>query len=109
MKTIQTRVYTNVILTAIAVLLAVLAFQPVLQFTSNAYAQRDRDFIRSAAEETASDPAPAGDNIQAGAQREIARAIEQLARAVESTTDASQESADAQRDIADAIRSLGNL
>lgn len=109
MKTIQTRVYTNVILTVIAMLLAVLAFQPVMQFTSNAYAQRDRGFGEVESLEPTRDAGQSGDNIQAEAQRDIARAIEQLARAVESTTDASQQSADAQADIADAIRSLGNL
>lgn len=116
MKTIQTRVYTNVILTAIAVLLAVLAFQPVMQITSNAHAQRERNLeperdYGSVTQtlERSTYPDLGGDTEQADAQREIAAAIQELARAVESSGESAAESAEAQREIADAIRSLGNL
>lgn len=109
MKAMQTRVYTNVILTVIAILLAALALQPVLNFTSNAYAQRDPAFTEGPTLERREFEAPAGDNMQAAAQKEIADAIRELAAAVSESGTAAQDSAAAQREIADAIRGLGNL
>ncbi len=120
MKAIQTRVYTNVILTVIAMFLAVLAFRPVLDFTTNAYAQRDRsttpdrdlteglpdEFARQGVGPDATFSAGAD---QAEAQRDIAEAIRDLAEAVRDGQDAAREAASAQQAIADAISGLGEL
>ena len=43
MQTIQSRIYTNVILTIIAIFLGALALQPVLSISSPAFAQRASD------------------------------------------------------------------
>lgn len=109
MKAMQTRLYTNVILTVIAMLLAALALQPVMDFTSNAYAQRDTTLVDEPVLERRGYESRGGDEIQASAQKEIADAIRELAAAMTESGAAAQESAAAQHEIADAIRGLSNL
>ncbi len=98
MQTVQSRIYTNVILTAIAVLLAVLAFRPA--FTTSAWAQdaeeEDTDRPRVRINDDASERAKR--NL---AEFGIAKGDEELAKATEAV-------AKSNREIADAIRETGN-
>jgi hypothetical protein len=107
MKAMQTRLYTNTILTVIAILLAVLAFQPVMDFASTAYAQRDVP-LTGGELGRGDTTATSGDREQANAQKEIADAIRELATAMAESGSGMQDSAAAQREIADAIRGLGS-
>lgn len=110
MKTIETRVYTNVILTVIALLLAAIALRPVLDVATTAYAQRERGFET---ETTAASDESYGETsvlyAQANALKEVAASIREMAKAMEATSEHAAASAEAQQAIAEAIRSLGQL
>jgi hypothetical protein len=107
MKGIETRVYNNLMLTVIAIFLALLVLRPVLDIGTPAYAQRDRTLRSETGGADSVDwTTTGGDQQQAAAQREIAGAIRDLASAIKESQGAS---AEAQTKIADAIRSLGSM
>ncbi|GEM_PF-5271316 len=95
MQTIQSRAYTNVILTVIALLLAVLAIGPYVQVNTPAWAQIEPSRPRNIQQTAAS-----GDEI-------VGRATESVARATQDIAQAIREAAKSQQAIADALLALG--
>lgn len=103
MQTVKSRVYTNAILTAIAILLAVVALRPFVDVATEAYARDDR----MEAERNTQQQLRLGDEM---AQFQVlADAIRASATATSEVAAATRESAEAQRDIAKAITRLGSL
>jgi methyl-accepting chemotaxis protein len=103
MKSIQTRLYTNAVLTAIAILLAVLAFRT--SFTSDAAAQLQFQDLRGEQRNQEQINRYGDQSSQfkefAAATREVAKANENIAKAI-------TESAKAQNEIAKAIGRLAS-
>ena len=97
MKTIQSRVYTNVILTLIAVLLGVLATQQFVAFSTDAQAQRDRDSSNRYGGPLDS---PSGDKLVADAIRELAAATKEIA-------EAETKNSEALKDVGTSLKKLG--
>lgn len=95
MKTIQSRIYTNVILTVIAIFLGALALQPVLSISTQAFAQRtsDRNLQQRRAYE----------QKQGAPAENLAKATHEVAAATRGVAQATQASADALAQIAKAI------
>lgn len=96
MQTIQSRLYMNVILTVIAILLAAIAFRPVMRFATPALAQ---------------DATHASQNkrfgeLQGGQYQETATATLQVADANRDIAKAIREAAKSQSEIAKAIGHL---
>lgn len=111
MKTIQSRVYTNVILTVIAVFLGIFALSPIVRFTADAQARErfegERDFgvdTRLSSERNSQQSNRLNDG-----QAETARATESVASATRELAQATKEMANAQQAIAKAIGKLGEL
>jgi len=103
MQTIKSRVYTNAILSAIAILLAVIAFRPFINVATEAYARDDRmDAERNSQQQLRLGDESAQTALLAEAQNRIASATSEVAAAT-------RESAEAQREIAKAIAKLGSL
>lgn len=88
MKTMNSRAYTNVILTAIAILLAVAVLAPYASFVFPVQAQRDTPSSGSG-----------GDRVVASATQQVAQATENIAAAI-------TKSAESQLEIARALTSL---
>lgn len=109
MQTIQSRLYTNVILTVIAILLSVIAFQRVFTISTPAYAQRESVSIDYSAEDErrkkdASEYGVAqGDPIVGQANEEIAKQTGEVANALR---ESGKLQADALEAIAIAITAL---
>lgn len=100
MRTVQSRLYTNVVLTAIALLLGLWLLQPIMSLSSLAQAQ---DRFRST-ERNSQQRARLGDlgsqfNELADASADVAEATREIAAAI-------RESAKSQKEIAKAIASL---
>ena len=102
MQTIQSRLYLNVILTVIAILLAVLAFQPFASVSTSAYAQQSRDFGVQRNEQQ--DAKSAG--LLEGQYRMFADATRDVAKANHDIAEAIREAAKSQKEIAQAITKL---
>lgn len=100
MQTIQSRVYTNVILTVIALLLAANILAPLMKPTQ-AVAQRERPSLIPPENTDATDRigASAGDSLVAGATKDLASATREIA-------DAIRESAKSNEKIGQAISKL---
>lgn len=101
MQTIQSRLYTNVILTAIAILLAVLALAPYLPMSTPAFAiepimRNQQQRARNA-------------QVQGAVFDEFAKATLSVAEANKDIARAIREAAKSQKDIAKAIDKLGSL
>lgn len=109
MQTIQSRLYTNAILTVIAILLAVLAFQQVFTISTPAYAQRDDvsiDYSKEDArrrQDAAEYGIAQGDVIVGKANEEIAKQTGEMAEALR---ESGKLQADALEAIAIAITSI---
>lgn len=104
MRSIETRTYTNAILTVIAVLLAINAFGPALRVTTDAEAQRPR--LSQANEEKQNLTSNAGgDEAVASATRELAAATLEIATAIREQATAQ---AEAQEAIGKAIAKLAS-
>ena len=88
MKTMNSRAYTNVILTVIAILLAVAVLAPYDSFVFPVQAQRDATRV-----------ATGGDQIVASATQQVAQATQSIAEAI-------TRSAESQLEIARALKSL---
>ena len=102
MKAIESKLYTNVVLTAIAIFLAVLVMRPILQFSQPAYAQRVGERARP-------NEAPknrSGDDKIAASNRAVADATRAVAEATSDIGVAIREAARSQKDIANAIKTL---
>lgn len=103
MQTVKSRVYTNAILTAIAILLAVVALRPFVDVATDAYARDDR----MEAERNTQQKSRFGDeSLQ---YQLLADALRANATATSEVAAATRDSADAQREIAKAIARLGSL
>lgn len=99
MKTIQSRVYTNVVLTAIAVLLGVLATQQFMVISTDAQAQRSR---LSSPTEKLNDPLAGGSG-----DKLVADAIRELAGATQAIADAQEENSKSLKEVGTSLRKLG--
>lgn len=102
MKAIESKLYTNVILTAIAIFLAVLVLRPMLQFSQPAYAQRVGD--RARISETPKHRS--GEEKIAASNQAVADATRAVAEATNDIGVAIREAAKSQKDIANAIKLL---
>ncbi len=99
MQTIQSRIYTNVILTVIAMLLAILALRPVIVRSAGA---QDEERKPSAS----SSSAPPGSGAIFSGDTEVANANREIAKAIQGVADAIKKSGESQQAIADAIGEL---
>lgn len=102
MQTIQSRIYTNVILTVIAALLGVLAFQHVFTISTPAYAQREEVSIDYSAEETRRKKDAQEYGVAQG-DPIVGRANEEIAKQTGLVADALAESGKLQADALEAI------
>jgi hypothetical protein len=97
MQAIQSRLYLNVILTVIALFLAVLVFRPYMSFSTRAYAQSRNEQQR---ERIASTEGAQYDDL-AAATMAVADATNEIAMAI-------REASKSQSDIAKAINKLAS-
>lgn len=108
MQTIQSRLYLNVILTVIAILLAIVAFQPYVTLSTTAQAQRTRDFRPDSEFDVKrneqQDAKSAG--LLEGQYRMFADATRDVAKANHDIAEAIREAAKSQKEIAQAIGKL---
>jgi len=95
MKTVQSRLYTNVILTVIALSLAAIAFRPFVSVSTPAQAQISMGQVGSATEQRAR----SGDEKVAAATESVATANKDIAAAI-------REAAKAQTAMAAALEKL---
>lgn len=101
MQTIQSRLYLNVVLTAIAVLLAVLAVRPYLSVSTPAYAQGFGDDGATSAQ------ARKIAQVESAQYIEMAAALDGIGDANREIARAIKEASKSQKDIAKAIVKLG--
>ena len=102
MQTIQSRLYLNVVLTVIAILLAIVAFRPYASVSTPAYAQRDFGVTRNEQQDAKAQGLLEGQyKMFADATRDVAKANKDIAQAI-------REAAKSQKDIAKAIGKLGD-
>ena len=99
MQTVQSRLYTNVVLTAIAVLLAVIAFKPLVSFGTLAFAAPDDDGRNAEQRRRIGDLGEQFDGFAAS--------TEQVAEATRDVAAAIREAAKSQTAIAKSIEKLG--
>lgn len=99
MKAIESKLYTNVVLTAIAIFLAVLVLRPMLQFSQPAYAQRVGTYSEDHRNRSGEDKIAASNQAVADATRAVAQATSDIGVAI-------REAAKSQKDIANAIKTL---
>lgn len=93
MQTIQSRVYTNAILTVIAIFLAVIALQRFYDAATPAYAQREsRERLVPEKGDAKSYKSESGDLAVASANKEIAAALREIADAVKESAKSTSDS-----------------
>lgn len=93
MQTIQSRVYTNAILTVIAIFLAVIALQNFYDAATPAYAQREaRERLVPEKGDAKSYKAESGDLAVAAANKEIASSLKDIADAIKESAKSTSES-----------------